>query len=231
MIKSDEKKSYNFYLNKLRSIPFILTANHVVVEQLKSKENLIFNMSKRTKIVATIGPATSDPSTLKSMIKEGVNVFRVNFSHGAHEDHIKAIKKIRLVDNELGTHSAILADLQGPKIRIGDMPEDGLLLKNEEDFYLTTLNNHDYPLAAQIFIEQIPKDVKKGEKVLLDDGKIHLEVVETNLKDTVKTKVIAGGLLFSKKGLNLPDTNINISSLTEKDRADLIVALDQKLIG
>ena len=72
-------------------------------------------------IVATIGPATSDPSTLKSMIKEGVNVFRVNFSHGAHEDHIKAIKKIRLVDNELGTHSAILADLQGPKIRIGDM--------------------------------------------------------------------------------------------------------------
>ena len=160
-------------------------------------------MSKRTKIVATIGPATSDPSTLKSMIKEGVNVFRVNFSHGAHEDHIKAIKKIRLVDNELGTHSAILADLQGPKIRIGDMPEDGLQLKNEEDFYLTTLKDHDYPLAAQIFIEQIPKDVKKGEKVLLDDGKIHLEVVETNLKDTVKTKVIAGGLLFSKKGLNL----------------------------
>ena len=186
-------------------------------------------MSKRTKIVATIGPATSDPSTLKSMIKEGVNVFRVNFSHGAHEDHIKAIKKIKLVDNELGTHSAILADLQGPKIRIGDMPEDGLQLKNEEDFYLTTLKDHDYPLAAQIFIDQIPKDVKKGEKVLLDDGKIHLEVVETNLKDTVKTKVIAGGLLFSKKGLNLPDTNINISSLTEKDRADLIVALDQKV--
>ena len=112
-------------------------------------------MSKRTKIVATIGPATSDPSTLKSMIKEGVNVFRVNFSHGAHEDHIKAIKKIRLVDNELGTHSAILADLQGPKIRIGDMPEDGLQLKNEEDFYLTTLKDHDYPLAAQIFIEQV----------------------------------------------------------------------------
>ena len=186
-------------------------------------------MSKRTKIVATIGPATSEPNTLKSMIKEGVNVFRVNFSHGAHEDHIKAIKKIRSVDNELGTHSAILADLQGPKIRIGEMPEDGLLLKNEEDFYLTTLNHHDYPSYAQIFIEQIPKDVKKGEKVLLDDGKIHLEVVETNLKDTVKTKVIAGGLLFSKKGLNLPDTNINISSLTEKDRADLIVALDQRV--
>ena len=186
-------------------------------------------MSKRTKIVATFGPATSEPSTLKSMIKEGVNVFRVNFSHGAHEDHIKAIKKIRAVDNELGTHSAILADLQGPKIRIGDMPEDGLLLKKGEDFYLTTLDHHNYPLFAQIFTEQIPKDVKKGEKVLLDDGKIHLEVVGTNLKDTVKTKVIAGGLLFSKKGLNFPDTKINISSLTDKDREDLKVALDQKV--
>ena len=186
-------------------------------------------MSKRTKIVATFGPATSEPSTLKSMIKEGVNVFRVNFSHGAHEDHIKAIKKIRAVDNELGTHSAILADLQGPKIRIGDMPEDGLLLKKGEDFYLTTLDHHNHPLVAQIFTEQIPKDVKKGEKVLLDDGKIHLEVVETNLKDTVKTKVIAGGLLFSKKGLNFPDTKINISSLTDKDREDLKVALDQKV--
>ena len=186
-------------------------------------------MSKRTKIVATIGPATSQTSTLKSMIKEGVNVFRVNFSHGSHEDHIESINKVRLVDNELGTHSAILADLQGPKIRIGNMPEDGLLLKNEEDFYLTTRENHDYPLAAQIFIERIPKDVNKGEKVLLDDGKIHLEVVETNLKDTVKTKVVAGGLLFSKKGLNLPDTNINIASLTEKDRSDLIIALEQKV--
>ena len=186
-------------------------------------------MSKRTKIVATFGPATSEPSTLKSMIKEGVNVFRVNFSHGAHEDHIKAIKKIRAVDNELGTHSAILADLQGPKIRIGDMPEDGLLLKKGEDFYLTTLDHHNHPLVAQIFTEQIPKDVKKGEKVLLDDGKIHLEVVETNLKDTVKTKVIAGGLLFSKKGLNFPNTKINISSLTDKDREDLKVALDQKV--
>ena len=186
-------------------------------------------MSKRTKIVATIGPSCSEGEVLKSMIKEGVNVFRVNFSHGSHQDHIDAIKKIRLLDKELGTHSAILADLQGPKIRIGDMPKEGLLLENNQEFILTTLEDHNFSSAAQIFIDRIPKDVKVGEKVLLDDGKIHLEVLETNLKDTVKTKVIAGGLLFSKKGLNLPDTNINISSLTKKDKADLVIALEHEV--
>ena len=186
-------------------------------------------MSKRTKIVATIGPSTGTLNILKSMINEGVNVFRVNFSHGSHDDHINAINSIRKVDKELGTHSAILADLQGPKIRIGEMPEKGLLLENGEEFHLTTLKKYSFKKAAQIFIERIPKDVKKGEKILLDDGKIHLEVMETNLLDTVKTKVIAGGLLLSKKGLNLPETNISISSLTEKDKSDLIVALDQKV--
>ena len=186
-------------------------------------------MSKRTKIVATIGPSCSEEKVLKSMIKEGVNVFRVNFSHGSHQDHIDAIKKIRLLDKELGTHSAILADLQGPKIRIGDMPKEGLLLENNQEFILTTIEDHNFNSAAQIFIDRIPKDVKVGEKVLLDDGKIHLEVLETNLKDTVKTKVVAGGLLFSKKGLNLPDTNINISSLTKKDKADLVIALQQEV--
>ena len=89
-------------------------------------------MSKRTKIVATVGPSTSSEKVLKSMIKEGVNVFRVNFSHGTHQDHIDAIKKIRRVDEQLDTHSAILADLQGPKIRIGDMPEEGLLLEDNQ---------------------------------------------------------------------------------------------------
>ena len=100
-------------------------------------------MSKRTKIVATIGPSTSSEEVLKAMIKEGVNVFRVNFSHGIHQDHINAIKKIRTVDEQLGTHSAILADLQGPKIRIGNMPEKGLLLKNNQEFILTTLKKRD----------------------------------------------------------------------------------------
>ena len=184
-------------------------------------------MDKRTKIVATIGPSTSSSKTLKSMVKEGVNVFRINFSHGSHDDHIKAIEIIRQVDKDLGTHTALLADLQGPKIRIGEMPEDGLLLKNRQDFYLTTLKKHYLDSAAYISLEQLPRDVKKGEKILLDDGKIHLEVIETNKKDTVKTKVIAGGILYSRKGVNLPDTHISVSSLTKKDKNDLKVAIEQ----
>ena len=167
-------------------------------------------MKKRTKIVATIGPSTSSSKILKSMVKEGVNVFRINFSHGTHQDHIEAIKTIKEVDEELGTHSALLADLQGPKIRIGEMPEDGLVLENNQDFYLTTLKNAQKNSSAYISLEQLPKDVKKGEKILLDDGKIHLIVEETNKKDTVKTKVIAGGKLYSRKGVNLPDTKISV---------------------
>jgi pyruvate kinase len=132
------------------------------------------------------------------MIKEGVNVFRINFSHGTHEDHIKAISIIKKVDNELGTHSSLLADLQGPKIRIGEMPEEGLLLENNQDFYLTTDKENTKASSAFISLEQLPRDVKKGEKILLDDGKIHLIVEHTNKKDLVKTKVLAGGILYSK---------------------------------
>ena len=186
-------------------------------------------MEKRTKIVATIGPSSSSEEILMKMINEGVNVFRINFSHGTHQDHIEAIKKIKKVDNNLGSHTAILADLQGPKIRIGKMPNDGVLLKENDEFFLTTLKEHQLPLAASISLKQLPLDVKKGEKILLDDGKIHLIVKETNKKDTIKTKVIAGGILFSRKGVNLPDTNISVSSLTKKDKEDLKVAIEQKV--
>ena len=186
-------------------------------------------MEKRTKIVATIGPSSSSEEILMKMINEGVNVFRINFSHGTHQDHIEAIKKIKKVDHNLGSHTAILADLQGPKIRIGEMPNDGVLLKENDEFYLTTLKEHQLPLAASISLKQLPLDVKKGEKILLDDGKIHLIVKETNKKDTIKTKVIAGGILFSRKGVNLPDTNISVSSLTKKDKEDLKVAIEQKV--
>ena len=186
-------------------------------------------MEKRTKIVATIGPSSSSEEILMEMINEGVNVFRINFSHGTHQDHIEAIKTIKKVDNKIGSHTAILADLQGPKIRIGEMPDDGVLLKENDEFYLTTLKNHQLSLAANISLKQLPIDVKKGEKILLDDGKIHLIVKETNKKDTIKTRVIAGGILYSRKGVNLPDTNISVSSLTKKDKEDLKVAIEQKV--
>lgn len=124
-------------------------------------------MNKRTKIVATVGPSTANIETLKNMVKEGVNVFRINFSHGTHEDHIEAIKKIKKVDEELGTHSALLADLQGPKIRIGDLPKEGLPLEKGDDFYLTTLEKHELKPAASISLQQLPKDVQKENRYYL----------------------------------------------------------------
>ena len=186
-------------------------------------------MLKKTKIVATVGPSTTEKETLSRMIQEGVNVFRINFSHGTYDDHIAAIKKIKEADGELGTHTAILADLQGPKIRIGSMPEHGLLLSNGDEFVLTNSEKKRTKLSAYISYRGLPSDVKKGEKILLDDGKIVLETIHTDKKTTITTKVIAGGLLFSRKGVNLPDTEISTSSLTEKDKADLELALSNNV--
>ena len=186
-------------------------------------------MNKRTKIVATVGPSTKSREIIENMIKQGVNVFRINFSHGSHEDHIQAISLIREVDQKLETHSALLADLQGPKIRIGDMPDEGLLLEKKDEFTLYTGDQIPKGKSAFVNYSQLPTDVNEGEKILLDDGKIHLEVKETNQKDVIKTEVIAGGVLYSKKGVNLPNTKISTSSLTAKDKADLEVALAQEV--
>jgi pyruvate kinase len=186
-------------------------------------------MLKKTKIVATVGPSTSEKDTLIKMIQEGVNVFRINFSHGSYSDHTTAIKKIKEADIELGTHTAILADLQGPKIRVGEMPEEGLLLSNGDEFILTNSEEKRTNLSAIISYKDLPGDVKKGESILLDDGKIVLETIKTDNKTTITTKVIAGGILYSRKGVNLPNTVISTSSLTAKDKADLEVALDNKV--
>ena len=186
-------------------------------------------MKKRTKIVATVGPSTNSKEIIENMIKQGVNVFRINFSHGSHEDHIQAISLIREVDKRLETHSALLADLQGPKIRIGDMPDEGLLLEKKDDFTLYTGDQIPKGKCAFVNYSQLAFDVNEGERILLDDGKIHLEVKKTNQKDEIITEVIAGGVLFSKKGVNLPNTKISTSSLTAKDKADLEVALAQEV--
>ena len=186
-------------------------------------------MKKRTKIVATVGPSTNSKEIIENMIKQGVNVFRINFSHGSHEDHIQAISLIREVDKRLETHSALLADLQGPKIRIGDMPSEGLLLEKKDNFTLYTGDQIPKGKSAFVNYSQLALDVNEGERILLDDGKIHLEVKKTNQKDEIITEVIAGGVLFSKKGVNLPNTKISTSSLTAKDKADLEVALAQEV--
>mgnify|MGYP000365603680 CR=1 FL=1 len=183
--------------------------------------------TSRSKIVATMGPACSSKEVLKQMIIEGVDVCRLNFSHGTHDDHLNFIKLIREINNELGIHTAIMADMQGPKLRIGNIENNALQL-NQDDL-IHFVSEDCLGTKEKIFMsyKQLPQDVNPGDIILVDDGKIKLQVVETNRKDKVTLKVLFGGILSSKKGVNLPDTKIALPSLTEKDRQDAIFALQQ----
>ena len=180
---------------------------------------------KKTKIVATLGPASSSKEVIKEMMNSGVNVFRINFSHASHEDALERINIIRDLNEELGFHVAVMADLQGPKLRVGEMKENTLLNKDSVVTFTTKKLNEgntdsvfmNYPLFA--------KDVNSGERILLDDGKLILEVVETNKSDTVLAKVVQGGVLNSKKGVNLPNTKISLPALTDKDINDAVFAI------
>lgn len=181
---------------------------------------------KRTKIVATLGPASSNKETLLSMIKAGVNVCRLNFSHGSQEDHKKVIEIIREINHQYKLHVGILADLQGPKIRIGMVQDGGIKLVNGSQIILTT--NEMIGNNEQIYITytNFPKDVRAGEIILLDDGKLQMRVVDTNNKDQVTCEVVHGGILTSRKGVNLPNTKVSIPSLTEEDLDNLAFALE-----
>ncbi|MCZ4407741.1 pyruvate kinase [Cryomorphaceae bacterium 1068] len=180
--------------------------------------------NKRTKIVATMGPASDSQETIEKMIKQGLDVCRINFSHGSHKDHAVTIENIRKADQALGTHTAILADLQGPKLRVGEFDGDGLMLNNGDEITFTTKEGD----SGKIYITypQFAEDVKAGERILLDDGKLELEVVSTNGSDEVVTKVKHGGLLKNRKGVNLPNTKISLPCLTDKDLKDLDFVLD-----
>ncbi|NND94822.1 MAG: pyruvate kinase [Flavobacteriales bacterium] len=179
---------------------------------------------KRTKIVATIGPASSSYENLKKLVKAGMDVARVNFSHGEHETHLKVVQRIRRLNEEQGTHIAILGDLQGPKLRVGDVAEEGVELIEGQELHFTTKE----PKKGQIQVkyDSFATDVKAGETILIDDGKLKLRVEATDGRTEVKAKVIYGGLLFSRKGVNLPDTAIKQPSLTPKDRKDLEFAIE-----
>ena len=179
----------------------------------------------KTKIIATLGPSSTEKSMLKSLMKEGVNVFRVNFSHANHSEVKKTVFNIREISSLLELHVAILGDLQGPKIRLGTV-KDGVFIKNGDTISITTVEIEfgDSSLVS-INYKDFPKDVAKGERILVDDGKLILKVVETNKKNLVKAEVIQGGELKSRKGVNLPNTKISLPALTEKDKADALFAI------
>ena len=182
---------------------------------------------KRTKIVATIGPSTKSKEVLKNMILEGVNVFRINFSHADYKVVKENVSLVRKLSEELETNIAVLADLQGPKLRIGLMEDNTIINPGDTIRFCTGeefVGNSD---KVYMNYTDFPNDVKKGERILVDDGKLLFEILNTNGVDEVKAKVIQGGILSSKKGVNLPNTNLSLPALTNKDKKDALFALEQ----
>ena len=183
-------------------------------------------INSQTKIIATLGPASSTKEIIHKMIIEGVDVFRLNFSHSTQAEHLKLIHIIQDLNLEFETHVSILADLQGPKLRVGEIENN--LINLEVGDIVTFVSEKCIGTKDHIFMtyQEFPQDVNVGEAILIDDGKIKLEVTETNKKNTVKAKVIYGGSLSSNKGLNLPDTNVSLPCLSKEDISNAIFALE-----
>lgn len=186
---------------------------------------MTYKQHSKTKIVATVGPASSSPKVLEDLIIAGVDVFRLNFSHGNYDEMKAIVESIYEISDRLEIPIAVLADLQGPKIRIGEVENNEVILEPGKILTFTTLEMVGNSERVFIKYDNFPKDVKVGERVLIDDGKLVLEVTETNKINEVKARVIIGGKLSSKKGVNLPNTKISIPCLTPKDLKDLEFAL------
>jgi len=181
----------------------------------------------KTKIVATVGPASNSKEMLRALLKEGVDVFRLNFSHGTHEDHLKVINNVRELNEELGTSVALLQDLQGPKIRVNDV-QPGVELVQGQELIITTRQLMGNNEIVSTSYEGLPNDVKVGDMILVDDGKIELKVKEVRGIE-VLTTVVYGGPLKPRKGINLPFSKVSAPSLTEKDLKDLEFGLKHKV--
>ncbi len=181
----------------------------------------------KTKIVATLGPASAPREVLREMLLTGVDVCRLNFSHGKYDFYKEVIATIRALNEELDLNTAILADLQGPKLRVGEMADGPIELKDGDELVITTEPIKGVAGLVSTSYAQFPKDVKPGELVLLDDGKLRLRVKATDGVKKVITTVVNGGMLSSNKGINLPNTKVSLPCLTEKDREDLHFALSQ----
>jgi len=175
---------------------------------------------KKTKIVATIGPASRNKETLAELIKAGANVFRLNFSHGSHDDHQKTIEMVRELNEELGSNVALLQDLQGPKIRVGKVENDGVPIAPGQQLIITTDEMIGTSEKVSTVYEGIVNDVKPGDAILVDDGNIELKTIKVEGNE-VYTEVVHGELLKSRKGINLPNSNVSAPSMTEKDIEDL----------
>ncbi|HMA63076.1 MAG TPA: pyruvate kinase, partial [bacterium] len=180
---------------------------------------------RKTKIVCTIGPSTRQKSEIVNLVKAGMNVARLNFSHGTKRAHKKSIQHIRKASREQNQPVAILQDLAGPKIRIGDIENAPIILKPGQKYILTNRNVTGNKEQVSLNYEKLPEDVKPGDTLLLADGALEMEVVDTDKTD-IECKVIVGGELSSKKGINLPDTVISTKTLTEKDCKDLDFGLE-----
>jgi pyruvate kinase len=185
--------------------------------------------NKKTKIVATLGPACSSKEVIKNMVDAGVNVFRINFSHADYTDVSERINIIRELNEEFGYTTSILADLQGPKLRVGVMKEDVVVSKG--DLITFTTAEDVLGTASRVYMnyKEFPKDVNPGERILLDDGKLIFEVTKTDKNTEVEAVVVQGGPLKSKKGVNLPNTKVSLPALTQKDIKDALFAIENKV--
>ena len=186
-------------------------------------------ISSQTKIIATLGPATSSKTIISGLIRAGVDVFRINFSHSSKEKYLRLASLIKELNQELSANVAILADLQGPKLRVGEIENNMIQLYKGD--VITFVNKNCVGQKDHIYMSyrEFPKDVNAGEIILIDDGKIKLEVIETNRKDRVKAKVIYGGPLSSYKGVNLPGTKVSLPCLTEEDISNAVFALEHNV--
>ena len=186
------------------------------------------NRSKKTKIIATVGPASNTKEKLWELVEAGVNIFRLNFSHGTHDQHLQVIKYIRELNEERNCNIAILQDLQGPKIRTDEVENNGVELVEGETITICRDKILGNSKRISTSYQSLTADVKVGDMILIDDGNIELKVLETS-NGEVKAEIVYGGILKSRKGINLPNTQVSEPSLTEKDRKDLVFGLEQNL--
>ncbi len=184
---------------------------------------------KRTKIVATVGPACDNFDAMVALVKAGVNVFRLNFSHGGHEDKARIIQIIRKINTSLPFNIAILADLQGPKLRVGEIENNALEIKPGDQLTFTNVKCIGNFEKIYVSYPNLHNDVVPGNIIMIDDGKLEVKVKKILPNNDVQVEVVMGGILSSKKGLNLPDTKISLPALTEKDLEDLDFVIDQQV--